>query len=297
MSLRKKTHRHSFTEFNSEKKKLQNVVNEQKILIEELKKSIEKVVQENLELNRIIANHFPVQDHYELNYKTSLTYILMDRKPEERDKKLLQVLLDTGCMTIETFEMHKSYFEEHIKLGPLSLEEGFSLFLYTLEGPDVYKLVNKTLVDIQRTSTLPLWRPYIWVIINALKKLPVYHNKNNLYRVVNVNLAEVYPQKYQEGKSVKFYSFVATSASKQKAEIMLKSKNTGCTYIVIVGAVRSGRDISKFSRFDEEEILFPPTATFYVRKLWVDENNNCNMEMEEIPSLEKGLNIEEVTRV
>jgi len=293
--LRQKTSRKSFSD-KENNRRLQEVITEQKVLIEELKKCLEKVVTENNELNRHLAKLFPLQDHYELDPKTSLTHLLMDKKPEERNKTLLQVILDTGCMTQESFERHITHVEEEIQLGSLSLDEVLSLYLYTLEEPAVYNLVNKTLTNNQRITTLPLWRPYIWFILNALKKLPVYPNKHNLYRVVKENLAGSYPKKYQEGKIIIFYSFVSSSDSKQKAELMLRSQNTGCTFMEIVGAVRSGREISRFSRFDEGEVLFPPTATFYVRKLSVDENNNCHMVLEEIASLEKGLNIDEVTR-
>eukprot|EP01124_Arcella_intermedia_P028110 TRINITY_DN5648_c0_g1_i1.p1 TRINITY_DN5648_c0_g1~~TRINITY_DN5648_c0_g1_i1.p1 ORF type:complete len:345 (-),score=92.56 TRINITY_DN5648_c0_g1_i1:35-1069(-) len=169
-----------------------------------------------------------------------------------------------------------------------------SIFIYTLELPlpskqfQIYTNLNKTLTSPQRDKELTCWRFYLYHFFKGFRKLPVFDlQEGQLYRGVGLDLLKHYPEKYQEGKKITFYAFSSFSTKRNKAKEWCK--DTGTLFTVYKSCL-SGRRIAKLSIFpSEDEILFPPGATFAIEQIRSEPNGITTIFMKQVPSIDREL--------
>lgn len=131
---------------------------------------------------------------------------------------------------------------------PLSPQEQRAIRHYTNTG---YARINRELR--QRRPSVPTQR-YVTFLRAALAKLPAYNG--DVYRGVSVSNVRSLAKYRQVGSIVREDAFVSCTRSPFKAF-------SGNVRIYI--AARSGRDISPWLQFpDEEEVLFEPGTRFRV---------------------------------
>lgn len=153
-----------------------------------------------------------------------------------------------------------------------------AIYLYTLQDPDIYRLVNKELndtgkrcVDGKLSDELLIWIPYIQFLMVALKALPVryvwtgaaFRGVKWVYMPDDHNLLK----HYYPGKTVPFYSFKSFARSE---DVPLGSEmfmgTTGLRTLFEVEAPCMAYDISVFSDYgeDEQEVVFHPLTLLQV---------------------------------
>jgi hypothetical protein len=233
------------------------------------------------------------------NTYSPLTPLILQYDPSVSFKNSV---LETQTMTDDVFESYKSYAEKRITdfnndydgtSYELSEEECYSIYFYTIEGPNqIYSILNTALTHQKRDLTLNNWTNYINYLLCALRKLPIYLDPNPLYRFIEGNLAKKFPKKYSQGNIITFYSFTSTSKEEKQAEDFKKGKEY--TKMIILNPSLSGRFIQGLSSKPmEEEVLFPPCSTFKIVEL---KNTQffCEITLEQVPTIkgEEGLKME-----
>ena len=170
----------------------------------------------------------------------------------------------------------------------LSEQEAMILCSYSCEALDngysPYKLLNENLVYEFRETGLRKISKYLYIFLNALRKLPRYYpnrNKNPkyLYRCINkkvalnnINLApNIIPYTQNEVKT--FWTFISTSTS---TSTVILNNNLGNhpnhqnmkegTVFSLYGNVW-GYDISLFNYHNEEEIILEPERLYLIDEI------------------------------
>ena len=166
------------------------------------------------------------------------------------------------------------------KCGTLGREDLVALYTYTYElylaGPEkiacdhqIYRHMNKAMRENDST-TLSLWRPYIFLLDAALAKLPQMQNVK-VFRGMGLVFDR---STYMLGEEVCWPAFSSSSLEKSVAEEFIQShapeKQTTGTVFIITSA--SARTISLFSHFPEEkEVLFSSNSRFRVVSVMGDD--------------------------
>jgi hypothetical protein len=125
----------------------------------------------------------------------------------------------------------------------------------------VYFMVNSALRTLDREAVRP-WRDYIWLLLNALRKLPPVATAAHLYRGMKVDLGEA----YVKGSEFQWAGFSSTSLNvdvMQAEDFVGRSGSRVLFNLKLTEPV--GRDISDFSMYREAEILLPPNMMFEVK--------------------------------
>jgi hypothetical protein len=196
-------------------------------------------------------------------------YVLLSSADKPLDFASALLFSYDGLLSLSDIESFLSYgeeiYEELQEKGTLTLAECLAVYFYTLEWPqkthNTYSLLSKALVDPNREGATK-WKYYLYYLFNALQKIPFWNGHQDLYRGVNLDLVKNYPQKYQVGKKITWYS--CTSTTTRLSKIMSFLPSAPRTIFTINGAF-SGRSIQQFSALqDEAEILLPPGSRFEV---------------------------------
>ena len=178
----------------------------------------------------------------------------------------------------------------------ITKEDALIISSYTCEAEDTdfspYKILNKNLVSDDRRNGLKNISKYLYIFLNALRKLkrytPTKENKY-LYRCIGVKvnyMIDPFNGKsvpYIEGNSKIFYGFTSTSPSIKTSYKFLKEKvniKTG-TIFTLYGDVW-GYDISLFNVYNEKEILLEPERKFIIEQVFPPINElihvRCNIQ-------------------
>jgi hypothetical protein len=128
----------------------------------------------------------------------------------------------------------------------------------------VYFMVNAALRTENREAVRP-WRDYIWLLLNALRKLPPVAIDTHLYRGMKVGLTDL-GEAYVKGSEFQWAGFSSTSLNvdvMQAEDFLGRSGSRVLFSLKLTEPV--GRDISDFSLYREAEILLPPNMMFEVK--------------------------------
>ena len=136
---------------------------------------------------------------------------------------------------------------------------------YTLEDipqkNSPYFIVNKALRAKVRVD-VKLWRDYIWLLLNALKLLPVAPN-TMVFRGMKVG-AETLGEDYNKGEEFVWSGFSSTATTVDVMKTFMGTDGPR-TLFQLELTESAGRDLRDFSLFpSENEILLPPNAQFEV---------------------------------
>lgn len=160
----------------------------------------------------------------------------------------------------------------------LSDEETLIIFSYTIEiGRErkPYLVVNKALSE--RDVNAVTVYPYIYHLLGALRKLPLYENNGVLYR--GINGEHLNKSTHQVGMTLTWPAFTSTTPIKDGAYRFVLKKNDDGEYLIknkvifkITGNVR-GYDITDFSMYPGEcEVLLEPENLFKITGIGRDNN-------------------------
>jgi hypothetical protein len=175
------------------------------------------------------------------------------------------------------------------KHGALSEHERAAIVLYTMEAipreTSVYFMVNAALRTVDREAVRP-WRDYIWLLLNALRKLPPVATDTHLYRGMKVGLAAL-GEAYVKGSEFQWAGFSSTSIHvdvMQAEDFLGRSGSRVLFNLKLTEPV--GRDISDFSLYREAEILLPPNLMFEIKSV-LDAGNDLHfLQCEQTESLD-----------
>jgi small GTP-binding protein len=174
----------------------------------------------------------------------------------------------------------------------LTKEESIALYLYTCEwGKDInlYAFLNAAMASSNRINAKK-WSHYLHYLLGGLTKIPIWKSNQDLYRAVSLDLVNLYPKKYQIGKKITWYSCTSTTTQLQSITNFLP-KDTACTIFTINGTF-SGRPLQIFSALPNEfEVLLPPASRFEIVSV-VPVAHITMIQLRQIPTLEKVLNLE-----
>jgi hypothetical protein len=144
------------------------------------------------------------------------------------------------------------------RLGPLSVADAAAVHLYSQETP-LYRYVNGGLAGHggEGRDALPHYLPYIKLLLAALLKLPP-QCATNVYRGIKLPLNTLIPNA-NVGQKVVWWAFTSTSRSKIAPKDFIGS--TGTLFQI---SSNDGRDISRYSGANEEEVILLPGSQFVV---------------------------------
>jgi len=178
----------------------------------------------------------------------------------------------------------------------LTREEFLSLYYYTCEWSTkekcIHYMLNASLISSSRDNARK-WRFYLHHFFSGFCKLPLWSGAQDLYRGVGIDVVKRYPESYVKDNKITWYSCTSTSADVSVITECLSSINGPRTLFTING-VFSGRLSSSVSvNRKDEEILLPPGSRFLVVSVARLENT-VMVQLRQIPTLEKSLNLEKV---
>jgi len=138
-----------------------------------------------------------------------------------------------------------------------------------------YRLLNNSLA-CRNTDELEHWKPFLFYLISALKKLPNF--TGTVYRALDRPLQTLSKQ-YKPGNSVVWVAFTSTSKNRDIMTLFTgKSEGTLMRISVV-----EGKEISQFSLFpSESEVLLPPNTFCFVDEI-------CTENMKDLLKLNNGI--------
>jgi len=138
-----------------------------------------------------------------------------------------------------------------------------------------YRVLNNSLA-CRNTDELEHWKPFLFYLISALKKLPNF--TGTVYRALDRPLQTLSKQ-YKPGNSVVWVAFTSTSKNRDIMTLFTgKSEGTLMRISVV-----EGKEISQFSLFpSESEVLLPPNTFCFVDEI-------CTENMKDLLKLNNGI--------
>lgn len=170
--------------------------------------------------------------------------------------KEIEMIKDKG----KRFELEASFIDLNV-----SADHASAIYAYTLEENCIYKKLNKacrTESSINKRR-LKVYRDYLYHVNEAATSLPNYQGRT--YRSIRTRLPE---GMYPIGETITWHQLSSSSVKADVTTIFLeKSKNGESVGSVFVLDVKTGKEISMFSKFpDEEEVLLRLNTFFKVAK-------------------------------
>jgi len=177
-------------------------------------------------------------------------------------------------------------------LGILDLDEATSITLYTLDS-DLYKLMNRALLDENRSKKMEPFVPYLKLLLTSLSKLPAYP-KTTVCRGMKFNtnkdkdkLLGTYQTLLTENKALVWWNVCSTTESISVLENPLFCGPSGFRIFFTIsgknGKQLSGKNIRMYSEIGkEEEILFNPGCFFSIKGIMAAGNDLHIIQLEEI---------------
>ena len=122
-------------------------------------------------------------------------------------------------------------------------------------------MMNAALRAVDR-SAVRIWRDYIWLLLNALKKLPPAKG-DMVYRAIKLPPTEL-GESYSIGEEFQCGSFTSTACRVEAVQHFLGTDG-GRTICHLRLTEPVARDIREFSLYPQEhELLLPPNMFFKV---------------------------------
>ena len=189
------------------------------------------------------------------------------------------------------------------KYPNISNEDSLIIASYTCEAKNCefspYRTLNRNLASGNREEGLKKVSKYLFILLNALRKLKRYYpdeEQKYLYRgikvMVNTKIDPFNPKlvPYLRNKQKTFWAFSSTSPLPATALGFLgdngyheEKKLKSGTFFSLYGKIW-GYDITVFNKYKEEEILLEPERKFRIENVIPDSNDIINVTCEIIDS-------------
>ena len=189
------------------------------------------------------------------------------------------------------------------KYPNISNEDSLIIASYTCEAKNCefspYRTLNRNLASGNREEGLKKVSKYLFILLNALRKLKRYYpdeEQKYLYRgikvMVNTKIDPFNPKlvPYLRNKQKTFWAFSSTSPLPATALGFLgdngyheEKKLKSGTFFSLYGKIW-GYDITVFNKYKEEEILLEPERKFRIENVIPDHNGIINVTCEIIDS-------------
>ena len=189
------------------------------------------------------------------------------------------------------------------KYPNISNEDSLIIASYTCEAKNCefspYRTLNRNLASGNREEGLKKVSKYLFILLNALRKLKRYYpveEQKYLYRgikvMVNTKIDPFNPKlvPYLRNKQKTFWAFSSTSPLPATALEFLgdngyheEKKIKSGTFFSLYGKIW-GYDITVFNKYKEEEILLEPERKFRIENVIPDHNGIINVTCEIIDS-------------
>jgi len=164
------------------------------------------------------------------------------------------------------------------------------ILVYTIdnikEGESFYHVVNKALRenDFSKTETLG---PFCYLLNLALKAMsqekdPEYSYSGTVYRGLTLEegLLELYKKAWRRGLHISIPSFVATTKSKELADLFLSKENFGGKKVLLLIEHAQGTYIESLTAHrGEEEVMLPAGSSYKVLEVKEEEIITIRLEM------------------
>lgn len=150
---------------------------------------------------------------------------------------------------------------------------------------NTYSILNRNLVSTDRQAGLKKISKYLYIFLNALRKLPRFYPKekpNCLYRCILTKIDHV--NNYIIGKEKTFWAFTSTSPDVKTAYRFLKKEKVNESLTLKSGTIFTllgnvwGYDITFFNVCNENEVLLEPERKYEVSKVLPEINGIINID-------------------
>jgi NAD:arginine ADP-ribosyltransferase len=153
----------------------------------------------------------------------------------------------------------------------VSMTEAAAITLYTMENTprdqSVYFMVNAVLRSEDREQVKP-WRDYVWLLCNALSKLPVVAGQTTVFRGIRKPHDEVAACQRETGHAAFCLSgFTSTTSDLAllQSETFLGTSGARVAWVLTLTDPGAVRDVQPFSMLPgEKELLLVPNCRFAV---------------------------------
>jgi len=133
---------------------------------------------------------------------------------------------------------------------------------------------------------------FLYYFFSALKKIPTWEAKQDLYRGIGRNVLKDFPGKYVENQHVVWYGCSSTTLKLDKIQNFFKGNDEGT--IFTINGCMSGRSLKDFSAIPgEEEVLITPGAKFLVTSILEVSSTISMIQLAQVPTNEVELGFEE----
>lgn len=158
----------------------------------------------------------------------------------------------------------------------LCLDEYLSIYFYSLELTpkelNIYTRLNQDLTSSNRDQTIPKWKYYLYYLISALSKIPLWTSQQDLYKGVRLNLVKSYPETYSVGKEIIWWGLTSTTPNLETLHQFLSEEPESTIFCINTSKsdLVLGRNIKSLSagkEQPEEEIIFPPRCRFTILQI------------------------------
>ena len=152
------------------------------------------------------------------------------------------------------------------KYPHLSLDECASIVIYTIEEEpregSLYYVLNGVLRAQERVRVRP-WREYIWLLLHALRKLPVV-DLVVVFRGCQKGPADL-GLELEAGFDFMWHGFSSTATKQNVMQTFVGREDGPRTFLTLQLIEPVGRDVRDFSLYPgEEEVLIPPNVCFEI---------------------------------
>jgi len=175
-------------------------------------------------------------------------------------------------------------------------EDYQAIFLKTLawrKSEDLSVQLNRDITNVDSYQSASKWKYYIYYLLKALRKVPSWDGRSDLYKAIPENVRWMKPFKYVKGNVITWKAFTSTYQSKMTAQQWVRGQEF-YTQFVITGKT-SGRMIERFSCFqNEKEVLFAPGSTFKIVEIKEMEGYD-EIHLEQVRNSEQQFHLEDGT--
>ena len=152
------------------------------------------------------------------------------------------------------------------KYPHLSLDECATIVIYTIEEEpreiSLYYVLNGVLRAQERVRVRP-WRDYIWLLLHALRKLPVV-DQNILFRGCQKDPTDL-GLELDAGFDFIWHGFSSTATTQNVMQTFVGREDGPRTFLTLELIEPVGRDVRDFSLYPKEnEVLLPPNLCFEI---------------------------------
>ena len=209
--------------------------------------------------------------------QTSHLFLPFVKKPPTLEEALAPMGYEEPKNLAKSLITNAKEKQEEMDAPGLTVEDIAAIMCYTLEwdkerfgnAESPYRILNDSLSVNRRKGGIKKIRGFLFLLLQALRKLPRYIPKNHtLYRGIRTRVqTEVDPnfperRPYAAGNEKTWWAFTSTTVKLDVTQLFLGRDM--CTLFIVCGKPW-GYDVSTFSNFPEEkEILLEPERRFRI---------------------------------